>query len=126
MLMTLLKSVSISFFSLFMAFLLIETDSEIPSHIVYDRTSQGLVWDPTLSAYYYTYSMSTSAFTPAVANTPTGYLYFQGRWGDQQYLDDVKGQEEFHGFRKWTDHFSNFWIERTFVGRQSGSVLYKR
>jgi len=33
---------------------------------------------------------------------PSGYLYFRGKWGDQEYPDEAEGQEEFHGFRKWT------------------------
>ena len=30
------------------------------------------------------------------------YLYFQGRWGDEEYPDGVEGQESFHGYHKWT------------------------
>jgi len=74
-------------------------DEEIPAHIAFDHTSQGPLWDPTLSAYYYSYS--DDKFSPANDKTPVKYLYFEGQWGDQQYLDSVEGQEEFHGFHKW-------------------------
>ncbi|TVY89114.1 putative vacuolar protein sorting-associated protein [Lachnellula willkommii] len=77
-------------------------DEEIPAHIAFDQTSQGPLWDPTLSAYYYTYSSTNNKFAPANDKTPVNYLYFEGQWGDQEYLDSVEGQEEFHGFHKWT------------------------
>ncbi|KAL2064657.1 hypothetical protein VTL71DRAFT_3795 [Oculimacula yallundae] len=79
-------------------------DGLIPAHIVYDRTQQGKLWDPTLSAYYYTYSISNKTFTPtpiAGEETPVNYLYFNGRWGDDQFPLSKKGQEEFHGYSKW-------------------------
>jgi len=79
-----------------------EPDDEIPAHIAFDKTSQGRLWDPTLSAYYYIYSPTSNEFSPANEATPVNYLYFQGRWGDQEYTDEVKGQESFHGFHKWT------------------------
>lgn len=69
---------------------------------MYDHTSNGPLWDPTLSAYYYAWSAETKKFTPAKDDTPENYLYFQGRWGDQEYPDDVEGQDNFHGFHKWT------------------------
>jgi hypothetical protein len=30
------------------------------------------------------------------------YLYFNGKWGDQEYTDDMPDQSSFHGFHKWT------------------------
>jgi len=60
--------------------------------IIPDHTSAGPLWDPTLSAYYYSYSNSTNAsssgavgtFTPYDDDTPTDWLYFLGRWGDDK------------------------------------------
>jgi hypothetical protein len=69
---------------------------------VYDRTSQGPLWDPTLSAYYYAYSPSTEIFTPALEGTPDKYLDFLGLWGDDEFPDWMEGQENFKGFRKWS------------------------
>ncbi len=77
-------------------------DKDVPAHIVFDRTSQGPLWDPTLSANYYTYSLSSQNFTPALQGTPVNYLYFLGKWGDDDRPDDMEGQENFHGFKKWT------------------------
>jgi len=75
---------------------------DIPKRIVYDHTSEGLLWDPTLSAYYYMYDIATKKLTPAKKDSPTEYLEFSGKWGDQEYGDDVKGQENIYGFHKWT------------------------
>jgi hypothetical protein len=30
------------------------------------------------------------------------YLYFEGKWGDDERLTEMEGQENFHGFKKWT------------------------
>lgn len=93
---------------------------QIPSHLAYDYTSLGRLWDPTLSALYYSYSslaasseapptmanaslrLSTGTFMPALPSQPTEFLYYDGQWGDQQLLLEDEGQEEIHGFFKWT------------------------
>ncbi|CZS91374.1 uncharacterized protein RAG0_02018 [Rhynchosporium agropyri] len=77
------------------------SDGLIPAHIVYDRTSRGKLWDPSLSAYYYTYSVPNKTFTAAINDTPVNYLYYQGRWGDDQLPLEQHGQEDFHKFMKW-------------------------
>jgi hypothetical protein len=69
--------------------------------VVFDTTSQGPLWDPTLAAYYYTYSMETKKFT-GVKDAPVNYLYFEGQWGDQEYDDGHPGQEKFMEYHKWT------------------------
>jgi hypothetical protein len=73
----------------------------VPAHLVYDRTSQGPLWDPKLSAYYYAYDISSGIFTPAVESIPDKFLYFLGLWGDDEYPDWMEEQENFRGFRKW-------------------------
>ncbi|XMA19656.1 hypothetical protein WAI453_012447 [Rhynchosporium graminicola] len=78
-----------------------DTNGLIPAHIVYDRTSRGKLWDPSLSAYYYTYSVPNKTFTAAINDTPVNYLYYQGRWGDDQLPLEQHGQEDFHKFMKW-------------------------
>lgn len=46
--------------------------------------------------------MGDSKFTPAIEGTQENFLYFQGRWGDEQRPKNAEGQEDFHGFLKWT------------------------
>jgi hypothetical protein len=77
-------------------------DQEIPENLVFDVTSQGRLWDPTLSAYYYTYSSETEDITPAIEGTPVHYLHFSGKWGDKEYTDDVPEQSSFQDYHKWT------------------------
>ncbi len=58
--------------------------------VVNDYTSAGPLWDPTVSAYYYAYapsSASNGTFTPLNSSDSISWLYFLGRWGDEQYLD---------------------------------------
>ncbi|KAK2624594.1 hypothetical protein QTJ16_005787 [Diplocarpon rosae] len=77
------------------------THGLIPAHIIHDRTQQGKLWDPTLAAYYYTFEPQEKLFAPAVKETPVNWLYFEGRWGDDQFPRGREGQEEFHGYVKW-------------------------
>lgn len=48
-----------------------------------DYTDKGPLWDPTLSAYYYSYDESTEKFTAYNDSTPVNWLYFLGAWGDE-------------------------------------------
>ncbi|RFU26467.1 hypothetical protein B7463_g9875, partial [Scytalidium lignicola] len=55
-----------------------------------DFTSNGAIWDPLLSTYYYTFtpsSPSNGTFTPGDSSTPVSWLYYLGHWGDKQYPD---------------------------------------
>lgn len=81
----------------------------LPHGLIQDHTSEGLLWDPTLNAYIYTYDRFTSTFTPFSPSSsssrneesPTAWLDFRGKWGDRQ-LDDSDGrQRDFLGFRKF-------------------------
>jgi len=79
---------------------------------VNDSMSAGPLWDPTLNTNYYTYSPSSAptdqpagpdtsilagggAFTAASPNATPNWLYFLGRWGDQQYPDSDPRQVNF-------------------------------
>ncbi|KAF3929725.1 hypothetical protein AA313_de0209180 [Arthrobotrys entomopaga] len=68
-----------------------------------DDTNAGVLWDPTLSAYYYKYNASSNSVTPYDSTTPVNWLYFIGEWGDQQYPSShtnqlvVFGQAKFGG-----------------------------
>ncbi|PBP26633.1 vacuolar protein sorting-associated protein 62 [Diplocarpon rosae] len=79
----------------------LEYDGLIPAHLIHDRTQPGKLWDPTLAAYYYTFEAQEKLFAPAVEGTPVNWLYFEGRWGDDQFPRGAEGQEEFHGYVKW-------------------------
>ncbi|KAI9778819.1 MAG: hypothetical protein M1839_007909 [Geoglossum umbratile] len=70
----------------------------IASVTLNDTTSAGPLWDPILSAYYYTYNHSSSPdgiFTGSDASTPVPWLSFLGRWGDERYLDSDPRQINF-------------------------------
>ncbi|KAF2102081.1 hypothetical protein NA57DRAFT_73518 [Rhizodiscina lignyota] len=58
--------------------------------ILNDTTSAGPLWDPVRSAYFYTFTptSSTNGTFRAAGSTPDApidWLYFLGRWGDKQY-----------------------------------------
>ena len=72
-------------------------DFNLPVGPVEDFTSQGPLWDPTLSAYTYSYDVNTNTYTPYVSGTPTNWLYFTGEWGDQQYPDSDPRQKKILG-----------------------------
>ncbi|OAX79774.1 hypothetical protein ACJ72_05906 [Emergomyces africanus] len=74
---------------------------DLPGGLLEDETDKGVLWDPLLSAYSYSYNNATKKFTPYDANTPTNYLYFDGRWGDQALPDDAEGQIVLFGQRKY-------------------------
>lgn len=82
-------------------------DHSIPGHnlpagFLLDFTSQGLLWDPTLNAYFYDYNGTTRTFSAADGTSPVGAMNFKGRWGDQQYPDkDPRQPPPFFGFRKF-------------------------
>jgi len=81
-------------------------DHTIPDFNTYfgllvDYTSQGILWDPTLSAYFYTWDVAASNFTSAtsigVDGNPLGAMNYLGRWGDEQYPDSDPRQVDFLG-----------------------------
>lgn len=58
-----------------------------------DTTDGGPLWDPTLAAYYYAYDGESDTFTAYDEHTPVDWLYFEGRWGDEQYPESDPRQE---------------------------------
>jgi len=72
----------------------------IATLVVNDTTSAGPLWDPILSAYYYTYTPASSGltngtFTPVPPAIPTSWLTFLGRWGDARYPASDPRQSNF-------------------------------
>jgi hypothetical protein len=55
------------------------------------------MWDPTLSAYYYSYDAASNKFSAYDNSTPVNWLYFTGHWGDEQYPDSDPRQETILG-----------------------------
>lgn len=98
-------------------------DLNLPGGILQDYTSRGLIWDPTLSSYFYKYSANASAFEP-INGSPVGAMYYRGRWGDQQYPDsDPKQPPPFFGFRKFVSGPTGPWdkdLNRTKVCPDNG------
>jgi hypothetical protein len=65
--------------------------------ILTDHTDAGPLWDPLLSAYFYSFDPSSSKFTPYDSSYPTAWLNYLGGWGDQQYPDSDKRQQDVFG-----------------------------
>jgi hypothetical protein len=52
------------------------------------------LWDPTLSTYTYRYDAGANTVTAYDGTSPTNWLFFPGRWGDQQYPDSDRRQKK--------------------------------
>lgn len=67
--------------------------------ILTDYTDAGVLWDPLLSSYFYSFSNATGTpvFTPYDSSYPTGYLNFLGKWGDEEYPDSDPRQVDVFG-----------------------------
>ena len=61
------------------------------------------MWDPTLSAYYYSYDVSSSSFSAYDGSSPTAWLNFTGKWGDEQYPESDPRQTIIFGEAKYSD-----------------------
>ncbi|KAK6580682.1 hypothetical protein PZA11_006918 [Diplocarpon coronariae] len=84
-------------------------DLNLPAGFLQDHTSKGLLWDPTLSAYFYNFNGSSSTFE-SINGSPVGAMYYRGQWGDQQYPDkDPKQSPPFFGFRKFVSGPTGPW-----------------
>ncbi|TAQ87160.1 hypothetical protein B7494_g4539 [Chlorociboria aeruginascens] len=69
--------------------------------LVTDHTSAGTLWDPLLNRYNYNYNPGSNCFTAAGDSSPTAFMNYVGRWGDQQYADSDPRQKAFFTFRKY-------------------------
>ncbi|KAF2244957.1 hypothetical protein BU26DRAFT_568938 [Trematosphaeria pertusa] len=69
--------------------------------LLVDETDTGPLYDPLLSAYFYAYNAADRTLTPPDPASPTGFLYFRGRWGDAQYPDSDRRQQELVGNKKY-------------------------
>ncbi|KAF2476344.1 uncharacterized protein BDR25DRAFT_375238 [Lindgomyces ingoldianus] len=75
----------------------------LPAGFLEDHTDKGTLWDPLLSSYHYSYTPSGNSFTPydTTGTTPVNWLYFNGRWGDQEYPTSDKRQVKVFGQAKY-------------------------
>jgi hypothetical protein len=73
----------------------------LPGGVLEDYTNKGTYWDPTLSAYIYRFDAGANSFTPYDNAAPTGWLYFKGRWGDQEYPTSDMRQVKLFGQAKF-------------------------
>ncbi|OQE90801.1 hypothetical protein PENNAL_c0011G02772 [Penicillium nalgiovense] len=55
----------------------------LPTGFLLDYTDRGVLWDPVLNGYTYTYD-ETAAFQAVNSEDPVAWLDFNGRWGDDQ------------------------------------------
>ncbi|KAJ5816362.1 Vacuolar protein sorting-associated protein 62 [Penicillium robsamsonii] len=56
----------------------------LPAGFLMDYTDRGILWDPVLNAYTYTYDKTTAAFEAVNSEDPVVWLDFNGKWGDDQ------------------------------------------
>ena len=69
----------------------------LPTGPLLDKTDKGKMWDPTLSAYKYSYDQTSKVFSAYDGRDPVPWLYFNGRWGDDALPKGAKGQYEIFG-----------------------------
>lgn len=113
----------------------------LPYGIINDYTSRGgSRWDPTLSFYAYKYNPNLppsdiKAYTPlpsipeeiqtndegnaSVILPPTNWITFQGKWGDNKYPKDAKGQYDFFGEKRYIPGPGGPGVPRKNLGRRS-------
>ncbi|KAF2275968.1 uncharacterized protein EI97DRAFT_433902 [Westerdykella ornata] len=79
----------------------------LPAGALEDDTDAGILWDPIQSAYWYQYSFdrngdrNAGSFTAYDSASPTEWLEFRGRWGDQEYPTSDKRQAKLFGQAKF-------------------------
>lgn len=73
----------------------------LPGGVLEDHTAKDIFWDPLLSANYYKYDAGANSFSAYDGSVPTGYLNFQGKWGDQEYPTSDKRQVKIFGQAKF-------------------------
>ncbi|KAL8959179.1 MAG: hypothetical protein Q9193_003908 [Seirophora villosa] len=78
----------------------------LPQGPLEDETDQGTLWDPIASAYFYSYNAASDSFTAYDGTSPTNWLQYIGRWGDQQYPDSDPRQDTIFGISQTAKYSS--------------------
>ncbi|KAH7078819.1 hypothetical protein BKA63DRAFT_251735 [Paraphoma chrysanthemicola] len=77
----------------------------LPGGVLEDYTNRGTYWDPLLASYFFKFDAGGNSFAPYAgteSTTPTNWLYFKGRWGDQEYPTSDKRQVKLFGQAKFS------------------------
>ena len=74
----------------------------LPGGVLEDYTNRGVYWDPLLSTYFYKFDAGSNNFAPYNEGTPSNWLYFKGRWGDQEYPKSDRRQVKLFGQAKFS------------------------
>jgi hypothetical protein len=74
----------------------------LPGGVLEDETDDGILWDPLLSTYFYTFDAPSNSFIPRGDKTPMNWLNWGGRWGDQEYPKNDKRQVKLFGQAKFS------------------------
>ncbi|KAE8442082.1 hypothetical protein EG329_003840 [Mollisiaceae sp. DMI_Dod_QoI] len=104
-------------------------DLNLPAGFILDYTSKGMLWDPTLSTYFYNYHGDTGSFE-SINGSPLGAMDFKGKWGDEQYpKEDPKQPPPFFGFMKYVSGPTGPWdkqLNRTKICPDNGILCIIR
>jgi hypothetical protein len=73
----------------------------LPGGVLEDYTDKGVLWDPLLSTWYYKVDAGKGEFAAYDEGTPTEWLDFKGRWGDEEYPKSDKRQVKLFGQAKF-------------------------
>jgi len=107
-------------------------DLNLPSGLIQDYTSKGMLWDPTLSSYFYNFISTDDRSQPwePINESPLGAMLFKGQWGDEQYPESDKRQKKpFFGFTKYVSGPTGPWdkqLNRTKVCPDNGILCIVR
>ncbi|KIW33719.1 uncharacterized protein PV07_00547 [Cladophialophora immunda] len=73
----------------------------LPISPVTDEAGRGTLWDPLANAFFYAFDNATQKFTAYNGQDPTGWLDFNGLWGDLQLPLNAAGQVDLLGQIKY-------------------------
>ncbi|KAL8950399.1 MAG: hypothetical protein Q9222_003566 [Ikaeria aurantiellina] len=69
----------------------------LPNGPLEDHCDQGTLWDPIANAYFYSFDAASNTYKAYDGTSPTNWLQYLGKWGDQQYPDSDPRQKKVLG-----------------------------